>query len=44
MVNPASWIIETKSTKRTVKEPVYKPSDKFPAYKTQPPLALAMVA
>ena len=44
MVNLASWIIETRSTRRTAKEPVYKPSDKFPAYNTQLPLALAMVA
>ena len=44
MVNLASWIIETRSTRRTAKEPVYKPSDKFPAYNTQLPLALAMMA
>ena len=44
MVNLASWIIDTRSTRRTAKEPVYKPSDKFPAYNTQLPLALAMVA
>ena len=41
MVNLASWIIETR---RTAREPVYKQSDKFPAYNTQLPLALAMVA
>ncbi len=40
MVNLASWIIETKSTRRTAKAPVYKPSDRFPAYNTQLPLAL----
>ncbi len=44
MVNLASWIIETRSTRRTAKEPVYQPSDKFPSYNTQLPLALAMVA
>ena len=44
MVNLASWIIETRSTRRTAKEPVYKQSDKFPAYNTQLPLAMAMVA
>ena len=32
------------ATRRTAKEPVYKQSDKFPAYNTQLPLALAMVA
>ena len=35
MVNLASWIIETRSTRRTAKAPVYKPSDRFPAYNTQ---------
>ena len=44
MVNLASWIVETKSTRRTARELVYKPSDKFPAYNTQLPLALAMAA
>ena len=44
MVNLASWIIETRSARRTAKEPVYRPSDKFPAYNTQLPLALAMAA
>ena len=42
MVNLASWIIETRSTRRTAKEPVYKPSEKFPAYNAQ--LTLALVA
>ena len=28
------------STRRTAKEPVYKPSDKFPVYNTQLPLAM----
>ena len=42
MVNLAPWIIETRSTRGTAKEPVYKPSDKFPAYNTQ--LSLALVA
>ena len=37
MVNLASCTIETR---RTAKEPVYKQSDKFPAYNTQLPLAL----
>ena len=37
MVNLASWIIETRSAGRTAKEPVYRPSDKFPAYNTQLP-------
>ena len=40
MVNLASWITETKTTRRTAKEPVYKHSDKLPAYNTQLPLAL----
>ena len=44
MVHLASWIIETRATRRTAKEPVYKQSDKFPTYNTQLPLALAMVA
>ena len=42
MVHLASWIIETRPTRRTAKEPVYKQSDKFPAYNTQ--LSLALVA
>ena len=41
MVNLASWIIEIRSTQGTAKAPVYKPSDKFPAYKTQLALSLA---
>ena len=40
MVNLTSWIIETRSTRRPAKAPVYKPSDKFQAYNTQLPLAL----
>ena len=42
MVNLASWIIETRGSRRTAKEPVYKPSDKSPAYNTQLSLALAL--
>ena len=42
VVNLAAWIIETRSTRRTAKAPVYKPSDKFPAYNTQ--LALTPLA
>ena len=44
MVNLASWIIETRSTRRTAKSPVYKSGGKIPGYNTQLPLALAMVA
>ena len=44
MVNLASWIIETRSTRRTAKSPVYKQSDKFPAYNTQLALPLAPAA
>ena len=44
MVNLASWIIETRSTRRTAKAPVYKPSDKSPAYNTQLALPLAPAA
>jgi transposase len=44
MVNLASWIIETRSTRRTAKAPVYKPSDRFPAYNTQLALPLAPAA
>ena len=44
MVNLASWIIETRSTRRTAKAPVYKPSDRFPAYNTQLPLPLVPAA
>ena len=40
MVNLASWIIETRSTRRTAKAPVYKQSARFPAYNTRLPLAL----
>ena len=44
MVKMASWIIETRSTRRTAKAPVYKPSDKSPAYNTQLALPLAPAA
>ena len=44
MVNLASWIIETRSTRRTAKAPVYKPSDRFPAYNTQLASPLAPAA
>ena len=44
MVNLASWIIETRSTRRTAKQPVYKQSDKFPSYNTQLPLPLLPAA
>lgn len=44
MVNLASWIIETRSTRRTAKAPVYKPSERFPAYNTQLALPLAPAA
>ena len=40
MVHLASWIIETRSTRRTAREPVYKDNGKLPAYNTQLPLAL----
>ena len=44
MVKLAFWIIETRSTRRTAKAPVYKPSDKSPAYNTQLALPLAPAA
>ena len=40
-VHLASWVIETRCTRRTAKEPVYRASDKFPFYNTQLPLVLA---
>ena len=44
MVHLASWIIETRTTRRTAKRPAYKQSDKFPAYNTQLALPLAPAA
>ena len=44
MVNLASWIIETRSTRRTAKTPVYQPSERFPTYNTQLALPLAPAA
>ena len=44
MVNLASWVIETRSTRRTAREPVYKKGRKIPEYNTHVPLALAMAA
>ena len=40
MVNLAYCIIETRSTRRPALSPFYKPSDQFPAYNTQLPLAM----
>ena len=44
MIHLASWIIETRTTRRTAKTPVYKQSDKFPQYDTQLALPLAPAA
>jgi transposase len=41
-VHLASWIIDTRVTRRTAKEPVYKRSPRIPEYNTQ--LSLALVA
>ena len=38
-VHLASWIIETRTTRRCAREPVYKQTDRLPAYNTQLPLS-----
>ena len=40
-VHLASWIIDTRATRRTAKDPVYKKSPRIPEYNTQLSLALA---
>jgi len=40
-VHLASWIIDTRTTRRTAKPPVYKLSPRVPEYNTQLPLVMA---
>ena len=42
LIHLASWIIETRETRRTAKTPVYKQGTLIPEYNTQLPLALAV--
>ena len=40
-VHLASWLIDTRDTRRTAKTPTYKKSPKIPEYNTQLPLLMA---